>query len=221
MGTSKWGVRGVLSAAVVLIAGAQAVAGPLFDTFKAGNEYTTWMGWKIGFPDEGWDQGDWFSFSGTQSYALESIELAMALKEGANAVDVWLMTDSGGQPGTILESFSFVGAMGPFDGALVPPLVGYSTSHPILNPDTYYWLIASAPDDAATSVAWCFSSAGFVGPHAQRTMEGSWSIINDVYGAFRINGTAPTVHTPVPGAVLLGTIGMGVAGGILRRRRML
>ncbi len=221
MNARRWGVARIVSMAIALVVCAEAVAEPLFSTFELLDDYSTLGGWAIGWPDGNFDQGDRFSFPGTQSYSLASVELALALQEGANAVDVWLMTDAGGQPGTILESFSFIGVMKPFDGMLVPPLVGYSTSHPILEPDTYYWLIASAPDDTATSAAWYFNSADMVGAHATRQLDGPWCLVDDTLGAFRINGTPYAVHAPLPGAALLVAIGIGTAGSALRRRRML
>jgi len=96
-------------------------------------------------------------------------------------------------------------------------LVGSSTLHPILNPGTDYWLVASAPIVAPASTidtwaVWNLSDPLAVGKHAYRIDSGDWKTI-DKMGAFRVEGTV----VPVPGAVLLGILGLGVAGVKLRK----
>jgi hypothetical protein len=46
------------------------------------------------------------SFTPTGNYRFSSVELALAYLFGTNAFTVSLMSDAGGHPGTVLESFS-------------------------------------------------------------------------------------------------------------------
>jgi len=204
----------LIVAAILFIAAGQAGADVLFNTFGPGDSYQTAIGWTIGLPPgtpDNFAQGNQFSFTGLQSYRLDSIELAVGLVAGTNQVNVSLMNDAAGLPAAVLEAFSFTDQMGPF-GSNNPPLVGTSVAHPLLAPGMNYWLIASASND--TWAAWNLSSLGGAGQLARSTNGGEWSTSENPFAAFRINGTL----VPVPGAVLLGVLGLGFAGGLLRRR---
>ena len=90
-------------------------AGPIFSTLGPGDTYDTSTGWIVGksspFPEDV-DSANQFSFGGFTSYYLDTIELAAALYSGTNELDVWLMSDTAGLPGTIIETFNFVDAVG-------------------------------------------------------------------------------------------------------------
>ena len=180
----------------------------IYDNFGPGDTYHQNTGWTLsgGSPiDKDWDQGSAFALdSFGMDYYLDTIDLAVGLVSGPNELDVWLMTDSAGEPDTIIESFHFSDEMGSF-GDLSPPLTANSLLNPLLEADEQYWLIASAtgPD---TWAAWNLNSTGDVGLRAYRADLGTWGVSERTKGVFRVTGT-PISVTPVsvsePATILL------------------
>ncbi len=213
-GGNSWIV--LIAATVLFAACGQAGADILFSTLDTGDSYSTEKPWSVGTNSHPspWPgcltQGDQFSFAGSQAYFLDSIELAAGLHEGENQLNVLLMTDAGDQPGSVLESFSFTGQMDLYGSHGL--LIGTSVSHPQLTPGTDYWLVASAP--SSTLAGWSLFSLPVEGLHASSRDGGAWEVFSDTPGAFRVNGTV----VPVPGAALLGVLGLSSAGWLVRRR---
>jgi hypothetical protein len=214
-----------LSIVAVLVWAGLATAVPIYSTFGPGDSYHAWQGYDVGWPGYEWDRGEQFMYScpESRSCTLDSIEIALrqvyidCAAVGVNRIDVWLTTDAGGVPGTVMESWSFVDQLS-INSRI---LVGNSILHPTLNPDTPYWLVASTPD-SSTWAEWLKSSPAFLGSHARRLGEsGSWQVYESItQGAFRINATCVPPVVPVPAAVVLGSLGVGLVG-YLRRRRAL
>jgi hypothetical protein len=191
---------------------ANAASTVLFNTFGPGDIYNTNMAYMIGFPPDEWVSGNQFMIGTSEPYYLDKIELAAGLFTGTNQIDVWLMNDSSGKPGTTIEAFNLVNMMQSY-GFIYPPLSADSVLHPLLYPGTPYWLAVSAPA-TDTSAGWYLSDPEVFGLRAYYTDSNPWSTADFQIGAFRITGSV----IPVPSAIILGSIGAGLAGWLRRRR---
>ena len=166
-----------------------------------------------------------FSFTGLESYQLDTVEVlaTLVLQHPGYELDILLMTDDGGKPGSVIESFAFTG---PFADSSDPDhlLTQTSTLQPILAPNTTYWIAGTGPEDSR--IVW--ESAPVALWLGIPTVTASWTnITGDPWQmgaqippqAYRITGT-PTAVVPAPGALLMSAIGTGLIG-ILRNRRTL
>lgn len=159
----------------------------VFDNFGVGDTYLFDSGFNLteGEPI-GYDFDEAFSFIPAVGGILTDIWLAVGLSEGPNVLDVWIMSDSGGKPGSIIEAFEFSDEMGPF-GSNNPPLHKAADRTTELVAGTQYWLVASAPGPDVMAV-WNANSIDDSGLFANRTNGGTWVVnSNATRGAFRVS----------------------------------
>ena len=209
--------RRALATFVLLALGsAQARAGVvLFDNFGPGDSSQTNVGYTISTATSltGVDVTSGMSFTPSVTAPLGSIFAAIGLISGTNQVTLDLMSDSGGSPGTILESFNASNQMGPF-GSSNPPIMVTSTLHPVLQMGQQYWLVAFAHD--STWAAWNDNNTGDSGPVTQSNDNGlTYNVFSGARGAFEV-----TSAVPEPSSLVLCGLGtLGLLGLGLRRNR--
>ena len=195
-----------------------ASAGFIANDLGSGGSYNTNGGYTLAGPMSssglGYGLAVEFTVSGTSSIAFGSAQLALEYHGGANAVDVLLMADGGGVPGSTLETIHLTNI--PVGPALV---TATSTANTLLTPGTNYWLAAVASND--TYMTWMSNSQGQMNHLAYRTDHGTgptaWGTAPgnpDV--AFGISVAA----VPAPPSLALFGFGLlGLAGYRLGRRR--
>ena len=195
----------LLTAAVVLTAMASPVgaASIIYSNFGPAYSYDPNKGATLGVTSAGHtsDVAESFTVTGTSS-TFGSFTLAVGLISGPNELDVSLMTDASGLPGTALESFHFSNEMKPF-GATDSLLTANSVLHPLLLVGQQYWLAAFAT--SPTTAAWNDNSIGVQTTGAERQDQGPWFAVTNPDGtpAFQINGvpepsTIVMISTAVP-----------------------
>jgi len=156
------------------------------------------------------------------SYIFETITFRVSIFTGPQNLDLWLMSDISGEPGTIIEAFNFSGFSSDF--AL---LTATSSGSVTLLEDAQYWVVASLTGPGASGY-WNANSIQDFGPEAQRVDQGSWSVApnNPTRPVFRVTGqllgTNPDpAPNPVPEPSTFTLLGFGIVslGFMLGRRR--
>ncbi|MCK5506187.1 MAG: PEP-CTERM sorting domain-containing protein [Thermodesulfovibrionia bacterium] len=185
-----------------------AGADTVFSNFGSGDAYNETSAWIIrgdNYTNNNFDEA--FAFTPlTYDYTLDTIELAVGIAGGVNELDVWLMSDTGGQPGSIIESFNFNNQMAnAYDGGSI--LLANSTLNPVLSAGTQYWLAADAPQ-SDSNIRWFTNSTSDFGPIASRLNLDPWNTSTGIRSAFRISGTV----VPEPVSTILFVTGGATLG---------
>src|ERR1039458_9233266 len=119
------------------------------------------------------------SFTPSQTYVLDQIQLALSLHYGSSTTLTISLTT--GLPGSTLESLSSSGI------TATPSIITFtSNSHPTLVSGQKYWIIAET--SIPNSFLWYKNSIGDIGLHG--ISFGGWSTYSDTRGAFAVTGTS-------------------------------
>jgi hypothetical protein len=124
-----------------------------------------------------------FAVGPSQNYTLETVEVPLAVYEGADSMAVRIYTDADGVPGTELGNVQVTGI------TATPTLFSadFSAQAISLAAGTSYWVVGDASQD--TSLFWYWNETGQLGG-AYRT-DGPW--VHETLGAtpgVRVSGAA-------------------------------
>jgi hypothetical protein len=164
-----------------------------------------------------------FEFTASATLSLTQIDLAMQYfllagrATGAANLDVSIANNNLGQPGTPLETIHLMNALGsvPFTPGIVTAL---SSSHPLLQAGTPYWLVVAPPDLLNTAFDWLISPINPLPTlQASRLGNGPWVTgVTPQPLAFDVIGTTSApVPEPSTGPMML----LAALGGLAIWRR--
>jgi hypothetical protein len=149
-----------------------------------------------------------FRFVPAQDCTLTHVDFAAAGWVGVENLTFALTNDSGGLPGTLLESWTFqdVAAAPPFP-ALVPVLSADSILHPVLLQGSTYWISATTATGSTTGSGglWFYNELGIFETRLRSQDGGStWTSYEANTAAFDVLGST----APEPSGFLLVAIGL-------------
>lgn len=214
---SRWWLERLLLGAVLVFGLAQSARANsvLYDDFGPGQGYNPNYGWQVG-ANYGWEIVVAMPFISGGTATLADVQIPGFTYGGvSNPLNVYLESNNGGVPGTILDSLT-----GPEFG-FSSSIVGFTCSTcSVLTAGTEYWVVALQPDPNNITV-WDFTSPSFaenVAENLDNSPIGPWFIDGGQdFGAFEVDGRGGTT-TPEPGTLLLFGSGLLTLGGVLRRK---
>jgi hypothetical protein len=204
---------GLACGVVALPATLKANSVPLFNTFGPGHSSNCCSGW--GESGSGNQAPDIVAMAFTTSVTsvLGSIDVAIGWTGAPNQYTLALMTDNGGLPGSILEtwkvtpSFEFGSCSNCFNTV-------FANQHIVLQSGVQYWL-APFPSSGFDG-SWQDNIVGSFGEVAESEDGGkTWSptVAGPLLGAFDVKSTVPEPST----LILLGS-GLLAIMGVARRK---
>ena len=143
------------------------------------------------------------SFTPGITAGFAELDIAVGLVKGTGSLTVDLMTDSGGQPGGVLQSWTLNTLPGGLSCCIVQRLPGNGSI--LLVAGTNYW-VAVRPGDS-TYAWWGLSPTGASGPAARNAGAG-WTVYwrNYGVGAFAVQGATPAAGTPLAPSIAPGGV---------------
>jgi hypothetical protein len=182
----------------VLTFAAQPVfaASVVFTNFGAGLSFDASSGNPVGNAFDGNDYAEADSFTSSLSGSFRSLTIALScVVTCADPVTVGLAADGGGQPGTVLESFSVSGASLAGFGASFTPVTLSSALHPGFVQGSVYWVTVKA--DLNDVAAWNLNTSADISAQASSTDNGAtwFSPSGNTPGALEVDATVPEPAT--------------------------
>ena len=208
----------VFAAVLALVAGISdpARAGVVYSNFGPGQSYNSNSEWQV-YSDDAYAM----QFAPTTSFTFTDAVIPMISLQGPNVYDVTLSSDSGGMPGSVLETIALNGVVSTTAPALV---TATSVLEPTLSAGSLYWLIVWTPS-FNTIGGLSMNSIGDL-PNNNFAYSnfnyptGGWHIFNQPIArpAFEIDGVPRSVPEPSSLILAAAAASIGVICGRFRRR---
>jgi hypothetical protein len=198
-----------------------AQADTVFSNLGTADTFNTTTGWSVTGAGSSNNNAvsQAFSFTPASTYTFTSFEVPLIFPRfGSNdtsSLTASLRQNSGGTPGTTLESFT----RNITATAASPALSLFSSGGGItLNAGTTYWVVL-APTGNTDYLSWQRNTTGGTG--LSFTLNGGpWTAQPaSVSPALRVSGTLGAAAAPEPGTLALLGLGVFGAAGVLRRRK--
>jgi hypothetical protein len=180
----------------------------VFSTYAPGNTYDPIAAYTVGV---GYTEGNLFQPSMTGK--LEEIDLALGHfpDVGNDVVNVQLLTNNNGTPGSLLEAFT-VYATSPL-GSQGTVVAALSVAQPILDADQAYWLLVTS--DAQSNNPWYYNSLEINGLTWNTWNNGTY-YPDSTMAAFRVFDSE--IYAPEPSSFVLVVCALCVGVGVRARR---
>jgi hypothetical protein len=190
-----------------------ANATTIFTSLGAGNSYDDTTGASVSgaSSNTGSFAATGMAFTPSGNFLLGQIDTALNFWAGTNSVVLTLNTDSGGSPGSVLETWN-LGTLPAIETCCTIETVT-PTSPIFLNSGVQYWLVAS-PGAANTSVVWEANNLGLTGTEGQRIGNSAFNPIRATLSAFDVQGTS----VPEPGTFGAEAAAIAFGSAALYRR---
>jgi glucose/arabinose dehydrogenase len=186
-------------------------------SFQPGGYSVSGAGMTV-LPPNGFGAAVALSFTPTSNFHFSSVELPLVWFSGTDSFIVYLMSDAGGSPGTILETFPITGLPSNNTPAVT---MFVSTNHTPLEAGTTYW-IAAAPVANDTAGFWLMNPTGASGYSRTANDSKTWLPQVGASPAMEVDGTPMTFGggisnsgtLTVSGSVLSGNSVTGNGGAV-------